>query len=349
MLQLRRLLGRILIEGGFVAHADVAHALDAQRTTNTQLGEVLVGMGVLDSRQLQVVLSIQNDLSDPEKALTLAAGIRRRLGELLVDAGVADRRQLEDALAEQARTGEKLGEIVLRRGWLDRRQLDRLLRFQEAQSGKQPSPVPLRLGEILVATGDITRGQLDEALARQHLSERPLGSLLVDAGYLKPSQLAYGLHLQRMLLMAALAACAVATNQPAEAAGNKAQVAVSATVLRHVSARSMTAPHSVSISAADIGRGYVDVPVPSTLEIRSNSPSGYLLAFGSQAEFASGIEVHGVGGGASFGRFGGVLNVRTEGRGMQTIPVELNFRILLSENARPGTYPWPIQITVLPG
>lgn len=135
---------------------------------------------------------------------------------------------------------------------------------------------------------------------------------------------------------------------PAGAASETARVTVGATVLRHISIRVLTAPRTVNISQADIVHGYVNVAATSKLEIRTNSPTGYMLAIESQADFARGTEVRGNGGVASLGRFGGILNIHTVGHGMQTTPVELSFRILLSEQARPGVYPWALQISVLP-
>lgn len=171
------------------------------------------------------------------------------------------------------------------------------------------------------------------------------------AGSVKRVWLANGLQRMRgQLAMAAmLAVGAVAQVPSAEAAdGANAQVAVGATVLRHASIHVLTAPRTVSISQADIARGYVDVAIASTLEIRSNSPTDYLLAIESQADFARATEVRGNGGVALFGRFGGVLNIQTIGHGMKTTPVELRFRILLSQQARPGVYPWAPQMWVLP-
>lgn len=184
---------------------------------------------------------------------------------------------------------------------------------------------------------------------RAHVKAFLDGVAQADAGRLKGFRPANGSRLQRMLVAALLAMCSVAGITPADAAdGGNAQVAVGATVLRHAGIHVLTAPRTVNISLADIVHGYVDVPVASKLEIRSNSPTGYLLAIESQADFARGTEVRGTGGVASLGRFGGVLNIQTVGQGMQTTPVELSFRILLSEEARPGVYPWPIQISVLP-
>lgn len=327
--------------------------LAAQKNTNKQLGDILVDLGVLDRQQQQLVLHIQDQLSDPDRALNLAAGIRLKLGQMLVDVGLANPKQLEDALVEQSRTGERLGEIAIRQGWLNPGQLERALRFQQAQADRGRVPPRLCLGEILVVTGDISRAQLDEALARQRSSGKLLGSELVDAGVLKPSRLASGLRLQRTLValaMSATLALGAATSVPsAQAAGNSAQVSVGAIVLRHVSIRVLELPSTIQITEADINRGYVDVAAPSRLEIRSNSPTGFMLSIESQADFARGTEVRGLGGMTSFGRFGGVLSVQGgAGGGLQTTPVQLNFRVLLSEEARPGTHAWPIQISVLP-
>lgn len=150
-------------------------------------------------------------------------------------------------------------------------------------------------------------------------------------------------------MAATLGVSGVAGSMPAEAADvANAQVTVGATVLRHLGIRVLTAPHTIRIVAADIVRGYVDMPLASTLEIRSNNLSGYMLVIDSQADFSIGTEVRSLGGVSSLGRTGGVLSFQASGSGMQTTPVALSFRVLLSGAARPGNYPWPIQISVLP-
>ena len=126
------------------------------------------------------------------------------------------------------------------------------------------------------------------------------------------------------------------------------QVAVGAAVLRYVSIRVLSAPRGVNISQADIVQGYVDVGIASNLEIRTNSPTGFTLAIESQTDFVKGIDVRSNNGVTSLGRFGGMLNIQTVGQGMQTTPVELSFRILLSINVYPGVYLWAPQISVSP-
>lgn len=216
----------------------------------------------------------------------------------------------------------------------------------------RPAEMRMLLGDILVAMGDITHVQLDDALVRQEYSGLQLGAELVAAGCLTPARLASGLQLQRIRVPAialALAFGTLAVNLPAAAADTgSATLAVSANVVRHASVRLLSAAQTVSIAAADIARGYVDIPAPSRLEIRSNSPNGYLIAIESAAGYARGTEVRGLGDTVSFGPFGGVVNVKADGAGMRLIPVELHFRVLLSDAARPGIHPWPLQLSVLP-
>jgi len=55
---------------------------------------------------------------------------RKLLGEMLVEAGHLTKEQLEEALAEQARTGERLGAILLDRGYVPKDLLGKMLGVQ---------------------------------------------------------------------------------------------------------------------------------------------------------------------------------------------------------------------------
>ncbi|HWS15059.1 MAG TPA: hypothetical protein VN450_02595, partial [Candidatus Methylomirabilis sp.] len=202
----RRLLGQVLVDGGFVSPGDLARALEEQNRTNEMLGEVLVRMKAADPAEIAAVVSIQSDLASLEDAVRSAAGVRQYLGELLLKARKVTPAQLEEALSEQRRTGEKLGEILVRRGTLTRGQLDAVLAFQKCQAGEAPSSVRFRLGEILVATGRITREQLEDVLSRQKLTKKNIGELLVESGAVEPRHVERGLRLQEMLVTAALVA-----------------------------------------------------------------------------------------------------------------------------------------------
>lgn len=221
---LRRMMGLLLLKAGLTKQDEIERTLTAQREANARLGALLVQMGSLSEEQLAALLHMQQRLSDPQRALKVATGLRLRLGEMLVQSGRATPQQVDEALAEQARTGARLGRIAVSRGWLKPLELRRALRFQARQMDIASAGASMRLGEILVATGQITGADLESALERQRRSGRPLGAELVDAGCLRPAQLAIALRIQRGLasvVLCAVLACGAAT-APADAAARPA-------------------------------------------------------------------------------------------------------------------------------
>lgn len=208
MVQLiKRHIGQILLDGHFLSNKDLDRALEEQRRTKELLGQVLVRMGVLSERDVKVPLQVQEHLCHLDDAVKIAAGERQLLGALLVHSGHISANQLDQAIAEQKRSGDKLGEVFKRLGMLTEQQLAALLDFQKHQSSEpKTSDSPLRLGELLVSTGYISRAQLDDALCKQSVSHKKLGKVLVEEGYVRPGLVKYGMHLQKMLINAALAA-----------------------------------------------------------------------------------------------------------------------------------------------
>lgn len=202
----KHLIGKILLDGGFVSVHELERALEEQRITNELLGQVLVRMGVLDPTDLKAALSVQEYLNKPEEAVKVSAGARRMLGELLTQAGHITGEQLEHALAEQKKTGEKLGEVLVRMRLLTDRQLNAVLDFQRMQGDEKRSPCPLMLGELLVSKGYVSREQLNDALYKQTLSRKKLGEVLVEEGHAQPHHISHGIRLQHMLLTAVLVA-----------------------------------------------------------------------------------------------------------------------------------------------
>ena len=347
----KRLLGRILVDGDFITVHELETALSRQLDTNDQIGEILVGMGALERRELSAVLAIQKDLSSYNDTVKVAAGVGMLLGELLVKAKKITAEQLNLALREQESTGEKLGEILVRRGLLLGNELETTLAFQEGQRSKAPGSEKLRLGELLVTTGQISREQLADVLNRQKVSNKKIGELLVEAGYAEPDQISYGLILQQKLVSAALAAAlsmSYLLDVPEAHAGGGAfstSLSISARVLPRTVIDVISQASELVVTNNDIRRGYVDVPLASRVSVKTNNPAGYLLAF-EVAEGADGV-------------FSGV-DVRVGGREVQIplrggwIPqpyvrggtmLDISYRFTLSKHAQPGTYSWPIMIS----
>jgi hypothetical protein len=342
------------VDGGFVSSYDLDAALEQQKQTNLQLGEILVRMGVLDPVELKAVLSVQKDLASRENAVKTAAGVRLLLGELLIKAKRITQTQIDYALMEQRQTGEKLGETLVRLGLIKERELDAVLTFQRNQGGDSSSSEKLRLGEILVATGQVTRRQLEDVLERQRVSKKKIGELLVEAGYVKPHQVDQGLRLQQQLVTAALVAALSLSNlfgaDDAHAAseGTSAKITISATVREHTSMQVLAQAQELVITNADIERGFVEVPSATRINVRNNNPAGYLLSFevmGSPSPLFDTVNVLVGGREVQLSPSGGGWVPQPYVRGGST--QDVTYRFALSKNVQPGTYNWPLMISAI--
>jgi hypothetical protein len=229
------------------------------------------------------------------------------------------------------------------------------LSFQQHQGGETPASERFRLGEILVATEQITRKQLEDVLAHQKISKKKIGELLIEAGYVQPHQIDHGLKLQEKLVTAALVAALSMANvvgvQEAYAGSSarsvaSANVSISARVLESTRMQILNQVQELVITDADIMRGYVEVTAASRVTVKSNNPSGYLLSF----EVMSGTN-------AIFH----TVNVIVGGRDVQLSPggswipqpynrggvmTDVSYRFALVKSARPGTYSWPVMVSV---
>ena len=351
----KRLLGTILVEGGFIASHNLDAAIERQKATNDQLGEILVGMGFLHPIELKAVLAIQKDLASPETAVKIGAGVRMLLGELLLKARRITTSQLDTALREQQRTGEKLGEVLVRQGLLLEYELHTVLSFQANQQNRTAGWEKLRLGELLVATGQITREQLEDVLERQKLSKKKIGELLVEAGYLKPEQIDHSLRIQQKLVTAALIAALSMMNligavPEAHAGGSvmSAKITISAQVLEHTSMNLVSQAQELTVTNADIQRGFINIPAASRISVKSNNPAGYLLTFevmsGPLPLFAS-VQVNVGGREVQLSPSGGWVPLPYVRGGAV---LDVSYRFMLSKHAQPGTYTWPLIASVNP-
>lgn len=283
-----------------------------------------------------------------------------RLGESLCSAGRITLAQLEEALAEQQHCGLRLGDILVKQGAITQSECDIAMDFQRRVSGAVPTAGLLKLGEILVATGQIKREHLEQSLSRQKLTGKKLGEDLIAAGHIQQHQIDRALQLQRRLVSTVLSAAISLGGfiAPAEAAAGMpatsgamsgtANVAVTATVLKRANLNVLAQPATVEITAADIARGYVDVPAATRVEIKSNSPQGYMLMFEGNSDFVRQTQVRGMGNAVQFGASGGGIFQRWSGHGVDKAVVELGFRFILAEGVSPGTHAWPMQLSVMP-
>jgi len=227
------------------------------------------------------------------------------------------------------------------------------LTFQRRQGGEGPVLERFLLGEILVATQQISRQQLKDIIVRQKTSRKKIGELLVEAGYAQPRQIDFGLKLQQKLVTVAFIAALSMANMlgigsaHAGSSSTSAKINVSATVLERTSMRILSQAQEVVITNADILRGYVEIPAASRIQVKSNNVQGCFLTFevlsASDNVFNS---FHVVVGGreVQLSRSGGWIHQPFVRGG---VTMNLNYRFALSKDAQPGTYNWPLMVSVL--
>ena len=353
----KRQIGRVLVDAGFITEKDLQAALKRQATTSEPMGGILVSLGLLDEAALKAVLSIQRDLATLESAIKTAAGSPQRLGELLVRAGRATNEDIASTLEEQKKTKERLGRILVRRGLVSEKELEAVIAFQQSQTDADRSG-RCRLGEILVSANYITREQLDQALRLQKASPaKKLGAILVDAGHIKPAHVEHALHIQHKLTTAALVASLILAEATPMGLGMSmayaaqqskgTTVSIGAIVKAYASAKMIHQMQELVITQADVTAGYVDAPLATTMEIKTNSDTGYLVSFnGLVAPFMK-IYVRGLQNEAQIIHDGGwVIQTGPASRGLQTL--QLSYRFVLDQGVETGTYAWPLNISVQP-
>lgn len=279
-----------------------------------------------------------------EVLLRSAAGVCEPLGELLVEANRITPEQRDFCLTEQKLTGERLGDMLVRFGWLSRAEVDAVLALQGQQSGSDGS---LRLGKILMTMGVVTQEQLDAAIALQRTSHKRLGDVLVEAGYANPGEVVRGLSLQRRLRTAAVTTLLsfVAINAtPAAYADSRSQgMSVSATVVAHTKLNVLSQVPQLTITAANIENGYIDVPTASDIEVRSNSREGFALVFNTMPNVFETVQITGLGAPVELGMEGGTVVQRRYTP--QPVSIRLGYRFILSKDIQPGNYAWPIALS----
>jgi hypothetical protein len=213
----------------------------------------------------------------------------------------------------------------------------------------------LRLGEILLSTGHITKQQLEEVLILQKVSKKKIGELLIEAGYLQCRQLDCGLKLQKRFVTVALISLLSLANvlgihkdsNASTSALASTKINVSATVLERTTMRILNQIQQVVITNKNVQQGYVDIPAASSIAVKSNNPRGYLLMFEVMSD--------------PINNFFHTITVVMGGKEVQLSPngghipqpyirggatTDISYRFSLSKDVQPGTYNWPLMVSV---
>lgn len=197
-------LGEWLVELGWLESREIEAALSMQPTSGRPLGENLVQRGLLSEHELKALLFLHQAERLSERP---QPGQQRRLGEILLAAGRLDHAQIHDALNAHRQSGVPLGQVLMDRGVVTELELRALLAWQEQDARR---PVRALLGEILVSMGLIRASDLEQALHQQRRTSQPLGTILVQMGKTTREAVQQALRIQSRWVTASLAAVMLA-------------------------------------------------------------------------------------------------------------------------------------------
>lgn len=124
--------------------------------------------------------------------------------------------------------------------------------------------------------------------------------------------------------------------------GNRAMVTVTAFVRPFLSQSVLYQKGAIQITKEDLANGYVDVPIGTVLEVRSNDRSGYFLSFEGVADFFKEIWVVEGQRTIVLSSNGGLIRQEASPVGLEV--KTLAYRIFLKEKIQPGLYPWPLTV-----
>ena len=129
-----RLIGMVFVERGLLSESQIRVALEIQRETGQQLGQILVERFGVSRQELASVVAEQwaeigRSGSDFDPATSESW---RRLGDIFVERGFVTPEQLEQALERQRETGERVGEALVAQGSISKFELAGALAEQAA-------------------------------------------------------------------------------------------------------------------------------------------------------------------------------------------------------------------------
>jgi len=302
--------------------------------------------GVSSPIEFHSRLRIEEYLDQIDSKISLTVEERAHLGELFRTAELIASSQFDEAIFQQWRISRGYEEIQHEEVALTQRENDVVREFQKCRPGAGSISGKFALGNILVASNQITRHQLEVSLRRQVKTGRLLGDELIMSGHASSGLIKNGLSLQRRLISCALAVSVGLAPwvRPVEAAQESAAMSVSVTVVAHAKIQTEFQATQLNVSEADVARGYVDITGASRFSISTNSHSGYIINFNPVSNIFESVQITGLGSLVQLSADGGSVVQRTPM--IKNKSHELSFRFNLNQDVKPGSYPWPLLLSV---
>ena len=101
---------------------------------------------------------------------------------------------------------------------------------------------------------------------------------------------------------------------------------------------------NVEVSPADVARGMVEVRAGSRLAIVTQAPGGYAVDFHLRGGWPLAVRILGLASPLVLLGHGGTAEQRATVPGRQVVTLDYQFQ--LAPEMAPGTYAWPLQMTV---
>ena len=166
-----RLIGALFVERGLVSESQIRVALEIQRETGQQLGQLLVERFGVSRKELASVVADQwaklGGSSGPEDSASW-----RRLGDIFVERGFVTQEELDEALERQRQTGERLGEALVAQGVISKFELAGALAEQMAVLGDPDTEVAAENGQ--------PEGTVHQLHGRDDAEQAPPPSNVID-------------------------------------------------------------------------------------------------------------------------------------------------------------------------
>jgi len=152
--------------------------------------------------------------------------------------------------------------------------------------------------------------------------------------------------LVRSVLVAAVIFASVQAAQvPDAVAGSfSAVIQVNAVVLARTQLKPLLQPATLTVTDADVQQGYVVVSGASLFEIWNNDPAGCIMTFESSDFPFQEADVTLLGREVIVYPTGGMIVLQVMGKQQ----IALDYRFVLTSEAQPGTYMWPLSVSVNP-
>jgi hypothetical protein len=147
------------------------------------------------------------------------------------------------------------------------------------------------------------------------------------------------------LIVAVALASAHAAPVPDSMAGQSSTITrVNAVVLARTQLKPLRQPAMLVVTEADVQRGYVEVSGASLFEIWNNDPAGCVLTFSPNDFPFRETAITMTGREIIVYPTGGMIIISVRGRQQ----IALDYRFVLTNETQPGTYAWPISVSVNP-